>query len=125
MPTLPSEGGGPARRSFIIVLPGHGDPPKGAYQTAVVPSSAHVTAKQTVTYGLGGKNTVTLSSRSDEGCLLSLQRDIVTLDGARLERQEIPLPPLPKPETALAAAGALLVAGCPPDKLYETMLPLT
>jgi hypothetical protein len=108
----------------IIVMPDHGKLPEGAYQTAVVPPSAHVTAKQTVTYGLGAKNTITLSSRSDEGCLLSLQRDIVTLDGSRLERQEILLPPLKQPEKALAAAGALLVAGCPPDKLYEAILPL-
>lgn len=109
----------------LIVLPGHGELPPGPYHTAVVPPSAHVTAKQTVTYGMGAQNTITLSSRSDEGCLLSLQRGIVTLDGRRLERQEIPLPPLPKPEAALAAAGALLVAGCPADKLYEVMLSLT
>ncbi|MCL1807494.1 MAG: hypothetical protein FWG31_07315 [Oscillospiraceae bacterium] len=109
----------------LVVMPEHGELPKGAYQTAVVPPSAVVTAKQTVTYGLGAQNTVTLSSRSGDGWLLSLQRDIVTLDGKRLERQEIPLPPLSKPEIALAAAGALLVVGCPPDKLYEAMLPLT
>jgi len=109
----------------LVVMPDHGELPGGAYQTAVVPPSAHVTAKQTITYGLGAQNTITLSSRSGDGCLLSLQRDVITLDGKRLERQEIPLPPLPRPETALAAAGALLVAGCPPDKLYEMMLPLT
>jgi hypothetical protein len=106
-------------------MPDHGELPEGAYQTAVVPDSAHVTAKQTVTYGLGARNTITLSSRSEDGCMLSLQRDIVTLDGRRLERQEIPLPPVSRPETALAAAGALLVAGCPPDELYEAMRSLT
>ncbi|MDR0294074.1 MAG: hypothetical protein LBH95_07990 [Oscillospiraceae bacterium] len=109
----------------LVVMPEHGEPPGGAYRTAVVPPSAHVTARQTVTYGLGAQNTLTLSSRSGDGCLLSLQRDIVTLSGRRLERQEIPLPPLPRPEAGLAAAGALLVADCPPDRLYEAMLPLT
>jgi hypothetical protein len=109
----------------LVVMPDHEELPEGVFQTAVVPPSAHVTAKQTVTYGLGTRNTITLSSRSGDGCLLSLQRDVVTLGGNRLERQEIPLPPLPRPEAALAAAGALLVAGCSPDKLYEMMLPLT
>ena len=109
----------------LVVMPGHGELPEGAYQTAVVPASAHVTAKQTVTYGLGAQNTITLSSRSDAHCLLTLQRDIVTLDGRRLERQEILLPPVSRPEAALAAAGALLVAGCPPEELYSAMLPLT
>jgi hypothetical protein len=105
----------------LVVFPGHGAPPQGAYHTAIVPPTAHVTAKQTVTYGLGGQNTVTLSSRSQSGCLLSLQREIVTLDGLPLERQEIPLPPLPQPEPALAIAAALLVTGCPPDELYGAL----
>jgi hypothetical protein len=109
----------------IVVMPGHNAPLEGVYHTAVVPPTVRVTAKQTVTYGMGAQNTITLSSLSEAGCLLSLQRGIVTLDGSRLEQQEIPLPPLPQPETALAAAGALLVAGCPPDKLYEAMSTLT
>jgi hypothetical protein len=41
-----------------------------------------------------------------------------------LERQEIPLPPLPRPDAALAAAAALLVAGCPPDGLYGALAEL-
>jgi hypothetical protein len=111
--------------SVLVVLPEHGVLPGGAYQTAVVPPSANVTAKQTVTYGLGSQNTLTLSSRGEDGCMMSLQRDIITLGGLRLERQEIPLPPTPHPEAALAAAGALLVIGCPPDMLYELLLPMS
>jgi hypothetical protein len=112
------------KKKTLVVMPEYSELPGGAYQTAVVPPSARVTAKQTVTYGFGPQNTITLSSRSEDGCLLSLQRDIVTTAGERLERQEIPLPPLETPETGLAAAGALLVAGCPPEELYEAMLPL-
>jgi hypothetical protein len=108
----------------LVVMPVYNELPDDAYQTAVVPPSACVTAKQTVTYGFGAQNTITLSSRSEDGCLLSLQRDIVTAGGQRLERQEIPLPPLKSPERALAAAGALLVAGCPPEDLYDAMLPM-
>ena len=108
----------------LVVMPEYGKLPEGAYQTAVVPPTACVTAKQTVTYGFGSQNTITLSSRSEAGCLLSLQRDIVTSGGRRLERQEIPLPPLEKPETALAVAGALLVSDCPPEDLYNAMLPM-
>lgn len=107
--------------NMLVVMPDCGALPDGVYRTAVVPPSAHVTAKQTITYGLGPQNTVTLSSRGQEGCMLALQRDIVTLAGTRLERQEIPLPPLNQPERALAAAGALLAAGCPPDGLYEAI----
>jgi len=105
-------------------MPEYNQLPDDAYQTAVVPPSACVTAKQPVTYGFGPQNTITLSSRAEDGCLLSLQRDIITTAGRRLERQEIPLPPLEKPETALAVAGALLVADCPPEELYGAMLPL-
>jgi hypothetical protein len=111
-------------KKTLVVMPEYENLPDDAYQTAIVPPSARVTAKQTVTYGFGTQNTITLSSRSDDGCLLALQRDIITADGTRLERQEIPLPPLNTPDTALAAAGALLVAGCPPEDLYEAMLPL-
>jgi hypothetical protein len=56
--------------------------------------------------------------------MLTLQRDIVTLDGRRLERQEIPLPPTSHPEKTLAAAGALLITGCSPEELYQAVLPL-
>jgi hypothetical protein len=116
---------GADKMKTLVVMPEHGEPPAGSYHTAVVPPSVHVTAKQTITYGMGSQNTVTLSSRSDTGCLLSLQRGIVTLEGKRIERQEIPLPPLSQPEPALALAAELLVTGCPPDKLYEAVLSLT
>ncbi|MDR1693458.1 MAG: hypothetical protein LBR72_08890 [Oscillospiraceae bacterium] len=107
------------RQTMLVVMPDCGEPPGGVYRTAVTPPGAAVTAKQTITYGLGAKNTVTLSSRDRDGCMLALQRDIVTLSGELLERQEIPLPPLKSPEWALAAAGALLAAGCPPEDLYR------
>lgn len=106
---------------MLLILPEHGELPKGAFQTAVVPPTAHVTAKQIVSYGLGSQNTITLSSRNDDGCMLALQRDIVTLSGALLERQEIPLPPLTHPENALAASGALLITGCPPERLSDAL----
>ncbi len=108
-------------QKMLVVMPEYDELPEEVYRTAVVPPTASVTARQIITYGLGTQNTVTLSSRSQEGCMLALQRDIITLDGTRVERQEIPLPPLKQPERSLAVAGALLAAGCPPDGLYDTI----
>lgn len=52
---------------------------------------AGVRAKQVVSYGLGGRNTLTLSSM-DTRPLLSVQRAFANLRGETVEMQEIALP---------------------------------
>ena len=85
----------------------------GECRTAAVP------AETVVTYGLSRRDSLTLSSREGERLWCALQRELVTLDGAVVERQEFPVLPPPglEPLSALAAAGALLLLGVPPERL--------
>ncbi|MCL2342697.1 MAG: hypothetical protein FWC62_02215 [Firmicutes bacterium] len=78
-----------------------------------------VEAEFVVSYGLSEHSSVTLSSIGGDTLLLTLQRELPTLDGGSLERQDIPLcaeasvPPL----LMLAAAASLLVLGLRPETL--------
>ncbi|MBR4692104.1 MAG: hypothetical protein IKP17_05050 [Oscillospiraceae bacterium] len=70
--------------------------------------------------GLGEGDDLTLSSIRADGAMLSLRRDLRTLDGALLEPQEIPVTlegaRAPEPEAVLAAAGAMLLLGADPTR---------
>jgi len=44
-----------------------------------------------VSYGMSGKDTVTISSINEDMAVLALQRELMTLDEKVLERQEIPV----------------------------------
>ena len=78
-----------------------------------------LSAASAVSYGLSPRDTLTLSSREGDRLWCALQRELVTVDGAVVERQEFPaaLPPALEPLSALAAAGALLLLGVPPERL--------
>lgn len=69
--------------------------------------------------GLGDGDDLTLSSIRSGGAMLSLQRDLRTLNGTLLEPQEIPVTLEtrcePEPEAVLAAAGAMLLLGADPS----------
>ncbi|MCL2081713.1 MAG: hypothetical protein FWH04_00505 [Oscillospiraceae bacterium] len=104
-----------SRAYALVVLPGAAAVPETAVHTAVIPSHLPVTAKQVITYGLGQASTLTLSSFREDGCMISLQRDIVTISGEKLLRQEIPLPPSDNPDLLLSLCGTLLAAGAAPE----------
>ena len=75
-------------------------------------------AASAVSYGPSPRDTLTLSSREGDHLWAALQRELVTVDG-RVEPQEFPLE-LEENTTsmsALAAAGALLLLGVPPEQL--------
>lgn len=95
----------------------------GVFNTVVgtvVTSGKHaVVAKQVVTYGLGARETLTLSSTGEDYLLASLQRDIVSLGGARIERQELKLPLCKNQEALLGVSAALLLADYPPSRLAK------
>lgn len=76
-------------------------------------------AASAVSYGVSPRDSLTVSSREDGGLWVALQRELVTVDGRIVERQEFPLALAPGEGelTALAAAGALLLLGVPPEKL--------
>ncbi len=76
-----------------------------------------------VSYGTGSRDTLTLSSREEGRLWAALQREVVTVDGALVERQEFPLRLRPGVEenTLLAQAGALVLLGVPPQKVDQVL----
>jgi len=76
-------------------------------------------AASAVSYGPSPRDTLTLSSREGAHLWAALQRELVTVDGRVVEPQEFPLE-LEENATsmsALAAAGALLLLGVPPEQI--------
>lgn len=72
-----------------------------------------------VTYGMSEKCSVTLSSIAENDAVISLQRELPTLDGELLERQELKMrrPDYVSEESLLATASVLLISGLDPEKL--------
>lgn len=71
-----------------------------------------VRAVSAVSYGLGRRNTLTLSSMEGGNVSVALQRELMTLSGAGVERQEWVLPydhAQESPEEFLCLVGALLL----------------
>jgi hypothetical protein len=64
-----------------------------------------------VTYGMSPKNTITLSSISEDTCVLALQRELVTIHGDILDRQEMMIKGGLRPDCLLAVVGTLLILG--------------
>ncbi|MBR4098389.1 MAG: hypothetical protein IKK44_00185 [Clostridium sp.] len=127
-----------ARQNGGAFSPGGGRPdllvvsPEGAAMTWRLPASCRtvllpgqagtlLTGMHTasaVSYGTGSRDTLTLSSH--RGPLwAALQREVVTLGGQVVERQEFPIAPSSRGGAmeALAVAGALLLLGVPPNAL--------
>lgn len=78
-----------------------------------------------VSYGTSHRDTLTFSSLEGNRIGLAVQRELVTLDGQVVERQELPLS-LPTgwaPPLLLAAAGVLLLSGLPPEALPDAFPP--
>ena len=76
-------------------------------------------AASAVSYGASPRDSLTLSSREGDTLWAALQRELVTVDGQVVERQEFPLRLEPGAGVlpSLAAAGALLLLGVPPEEL--------
>ncbi len=83
-------------------------------RTMVIPEGTVIDnpqAKSVVSYGMSQRNTVTLSSTQDEDHVIALQRDVMTLDGELVLRQEFNFAcGLPSYET-LALASLLIITG--------------
>ena len=94
------------RQCRTVLLPGGmgGTPPRAA---------------SAVSYGASPRDSLTISSREGNTLWAALQRELVTVDGQVVERQEFPLTLEPEVGElpALAAAGALLLLGVPPEEL--------
>ncbi len=92
-----------------------------ACRTALIPGSALpltriLQAESAVSYGTSPKDTLTISSVEGRQICVALQRDVLTLAGTTLERQEfvLPFPAGEEPNLFLALTGArLLLTGKP------------
>lgn len=72
-----------------------------------------------VSYGTGPRDTLTLSSREGRQLWCAIQRELVTVEGRVVERQELPLR-LPGSHVSPVCAGGgggLLLLGVPPEEL--------
>ena len=97
---------------------------EGGCRTVLLPGDApaehwQLQAASAVSYGPGPRDTLTLSSREGRQLWCAIQRELVTVEGRVVERQELPLrlPDHMSPLSVLAAAGALLLLGVPPEEL--------
>ena len=97
--------------------------PSGRYRTVLLPGDAPVAAGReaasVVTYGLSPRDTLTLSSQQGPLLWVAVQRQLVTVDGRVVERQEFParVGAHLGEQAALAVTGALLLLGAPPEQL--------
>ncbi|MEA4934577.1 MAG: hypothetical protein VB071_13495 [Lawsonibacter sp.] len=96
----------------------------GACRTVLLPGDAgslldSVRAASAVSYGASPRDSLTISSRENGKLWAALQRELVTIGGQVVERQEFRLTLAPETEElpALAVAGALLLLGVPPEEL--------
>ena len=91
---------GPAVRTdgcpgLLVVGPGvSGLPGPLVCGTVLLPGSQsrlleQISAKSAVSYGMSGRDTITLSSRWGNRLWVAVQRELVRLDGTVLERQEL------------------------------------
>ena len=114
------------RPALLVVSPRAAlrGPIVAACRTALLPGDPplpelELQAASAVSYGAGPRNTLTISSRTGDRLWMALQRELVTVQGQVVERQEFPLavPPGIQALSALAVAGALLLLGVPPEEL--------
>ena len=88
---------------------------------AAGPLGRTLQAGSAVSYGTSARDTLTLSSLEGDQICVAVQRELVTVSGGSVERQELVLPfpvgcsPLPW----LAAVGTLLLLGVEPERLME------
>ena len=97
--------------------------PQAAAEGAELPGACRMLeglrAASAVSYGSSPRDSLTISSREGDRLWAALQRELVTLGGQVVERQEFPLPlgPDGRAMSDLAVAGALLLLGVPPEEL--------
>ena len=105
-PRAAARGLGMPRQCRTVLLPGG--------MGGVLPQAASA-----VSYGTSPRDSITVSSREGDILWAALQRELVTVDGQVVERQEFPLRLEPGEEElpVLAAAGALLLLGITPEEL--------
>ena len=82
-------------------------------------AALHIPSQWVVSFGLSGKDSITVSSLEPDCAVIALLRELVTLNGLVLEQQELPLPIPWAAEAAelMVFYGSLLLLGVPPEDL--------
>ena len=81
------------------------------------PAESSIHASRVVSYGFSPRDSITLSSMSEEKIVLTIQRELFNLNGSILERQEIPIKNIGSPMDSLVIASAFLLLGTSPESL--------
>lgn len=78
-------------------------------------------AASVVSYGVSSRDSLTLSSCRGHKLCVALQRELVTVEGQVVERQEFPVSRIRGMGAMpnLAAVGTLLLLGVPPEELMD------
>ena len=86
---------------------------------AAGPLARALRTERAVSYGTSARDTLTLSSLEGDQICLALQRELVTVQGGVVERQELvlPFPPGRSSQLYLASGGTLLLLGVSPEAL--------
>ena len=118
---------GYAGAALLVVSPAavaHGIVLPKACHMALLPGDAggrgnRLRAASAVSYGLSPRDSLTISSREEGAMWVALQRELVTLGGQVVERQEfcVALEPEIEELSTLAVVGALILLGVEPEKL--------
>ena len=98
----------------------------GACRTLLLPGQAQqavekIQAASVVSYGPSSRDSLTVSSCRRKRLSVALQRELVTVEGHVVERQEFPVLRVPGMEmmSNLAVVGTLLLLGVAPEELME------
>ena len=126
----PRGGNAPEHPALLVVSPraaARGRDLPRSCRTALVPGEmgerCRVRAASAVSYGPSPRDSLTVSSREGDRLWVALQGEVVTVEAMVVERQEFPvtLPPGEEPLPVLAAAGALLLLGVPPEEVDQSL----
>jgi len=95
-----------------LLVPGSGD----------MKTLSAIPSQWVVSYGLAGRDSITVSSLGRDFAQLALLRELVTLSDVVVERQEIPvlIPPESSAPSVMAMYGSLLILGVPPEMLAQS-----
>lgn len=94
----------------MVLLPGSAGPLARAFEV-----------KSAISYGTSPRDTLTISSMEGDQLCVAVQRELVTVSGGVVDRQELVLHVTPEfsPLPYLAAVGTLLLLDVPAEELKE------
>ena len=104
-----------------VIINGYEGMCKGKFGILLKPDNfvCSCIAGDIVTYGMSPYDEITLSSVGEEKCVMTIQRELITVFGEILEPQEIIIPRRHlSPYDAMAAAAALLIGGADIKQIF-------